>query len=109
MICKETRERSGREVKGKEKGGGKGKRRRERKKKINHNFPSFLPFLPGETIKKKGTIREHCNTVYGCSVALFIDLRKMYSSFCLDNPMEWVFNILFNYSSLKLPKNSDDF
>jgi len=33
MICKETRERSGREVKGKEKGGGKGKRRRERKKK----------------------------------------------------------------------------
>jgi hypothetical protein len=88
-------------VEEKEKGGGKGKK--------NHNLPSFLPFLPRETIKKKGTIREHCNTVYGCSVALFTDLRKMYSSFCLDNPMEWVFNILFSYSSLKLLKNSDDF
>jgi len=62
----ETRERSGREEKGKEKGGGKGKRRRERKK--NQNFPPL--FLAWRNNKIKA------------------DLRQIHSTFSLDKPME---------------------
>jgi hypothetical protein len=34
--------------------------------------------------------------------AIFTDFKKMYSSFCLHNPMEDFFNFLFSYFSLKL-------
>jgi hypothetical protein len=56
--------------------------------------------------EKKGWIYEsamlHIELHYSCSVVLFTYLRKMYSNFCLHNPIECVFNLLFNYFSLKL-------